>query len=643
MGRREEIEKKIVEIEEKIEIEEGHSNPNRMPARNFIIFAIAGGNGNTMSILKHKVHNLLRNPDACEFLSIDGQNLDAESVNFASEIESIILSASQEHVEVSDLFSIFICPVIFAENAELLALQKFVAEVTSYMKRSGRTPIWQPFLLIKRVTTEYSKTIKYVRFIEDFLSGEGKEISNRCCLLSDQDANGFGIGEEDLLQTVATTVILQDVIAEDSRSLEAVLARTRAASNSSEQGKMFFTSRNSSISNPRRIITLQRMESALDFFSGKTDQETNGAIRRMNFKFLNEIVRPYLSKLPHHANAISFFPIYATMNGDDFHNRLESTIKKYYSDPINCETALANQLDIATGRFLEEYFNNNGSLPNLRELIKSGVIGSEIENHSMDCYCDIPFEQVQVTSGKTQQFSAGEYGLARVYCEKQIRETSHKLMQRLIHYLESSNLLKRIADTQECLDDIETVINYRLRRLREVESVLVVNQNSRSSDLCDVQRDWFEQQAMNDYKKYGDYNKKFDNIVFRLLKGDTDDYCTLLSICYDAVKNDDDNMRFLQKVNEECARDESRASEFIHTIKRNWGYTLRFASYDESQDVICVVGDPMNSLSRSLEERFHATRISFPGFDRIDVLRISAPFSPENIWEWEQINAMSEE
>lgn len=633
---------KIEEIEDSIEINDGHSNPNRIPARNYIIFALAGGDEDAQMILKHKVYNLLRNPDACAFINIDKN--DASENTYPDLIEKIIEDASNNHVDVQDLFTIYLCPVISAVDADQQKLELFFSSVNDYMRKSGRSPIWQPFLLIKRSTQQYENIYSNISFIEHFLTGPGKEISNRCCLLSYQDANGFTVHLEDLLQTVAMTVILQDSISDNQGSIEGVISRVRIASNNVDADKLFFTTRNSSISNPRRSIILQRMISAMEFFSGKTDPNTSDALRRMNFKFLNEIIKPYLDQLPHRDQKISFFPLYATMSGDDFHMRLEQVLAKYYSNPLNSKEAVSAQLNKAVDAFLYNFFLNNGSLQNLKEILVGGSIKDLFESHSMELSNFIPMEDIDLHNKKLDFLAVGEYAAAKQYCEKEINDASRKLMLKLASSLENSDLVSVISDIQEGLDTVIDVVNERLRKLKDAESVLVIDQNNKSKDLSDVQSDWFINQAASNFEQYEKYNKAFDKAILDLLKADTDDYDVILDICYDAVKGSaESNYEFLKKVSDECSRDDSKAFDFINTIKRNWGYTLRFASYDESRDVTCVIGDPLNYLSRSIKDKFNATQFGFSGFDRIDVMRISAPFAPEEIWEWQQIqSSMSE-
>ena len=127
-------------------------------------------------------------------------------------------------------------------------------------------------------------------------------------------------------------------------------------------------------------------------------------------------------------------------------------------------------------------------------------------------------------------------------------------------------------------------------------------------------------------------------MIFDLLRAIPEDASDLLGVCYDAVKEGGySNMDYLHRVSDDCAANADRAQEYANTVEKSWCYTLRFLKHEEAMDITCVIGDPTNRFCDVLCERFNGTMFEFKEFDRIDVLHISNPFAPSNIWEWEQI------
>ena len=181
-------------------------------------------------------------------------------------------------------------------------------------------------------------------------------------------------------------------------------------------------------------------------------------------------------------------------------------------------------------------------------------------------------------------------------------------------------------------------IHTRLRQLKDVETVLVVEQTEQRTEFDDVQSSWLENAVLNNPTEYAASIRRFDEIVYNLLLGNTADYGAMLEVCYEAIrKSAYSNNEYLNRVSEECMVNEERAGEFAETVEKNWCYTLRFLTSDETKDATCIIGDSRNAFCKILREKFKGTLFDFNGFDRIDVLHISGAFSPENLLEWKQI------
>lgn len=632
------LEERIALIEKDIEEENERANTNRMKARFFMCFLLIGADEGVRAMLERKVRDLLRNPDACEFIHIESDTDVNNSAAIGEQIEKVLLNSANRHIDVQNLNTLFICPVIFSENKPSLSISKVLTDIDTYISHSGRTPIWQPFAVIKRNVSQYENISATVNVIRDFVNENVGDSINRCCLLSDQDGNGFTVPKENIMQTIAMTVVLQNVETQNAGAAQSILSRVKISSNAHGAEDIFFTARNAAVTNPIRSLTLQRVASAVDFFATKGDNPAEAALGRINYSFISQIMRPFLAKLPQSGGMITFFPIYSVIDGQNLRGRLQEIINKFYFEPMQGGGAKKAQLDKAVEVFLVRFFEAGGSLKSLKDLITDKNLENEFLQYAKNCFDNIPIEAPLSDKKKLQSFNEGIYAEARRYCEDLVRRSGLGLLESLSEALTEGTMLSAINKAEHELSRIKEAIGERLRKLRDVETLLVLDRTVQRTDIDEVQKGWIADRAMDDPAAFAAFSRNFDALVYGILQKNAGDLGDILGVCYSAVKGSGySNDEYLKRLSDECAVNEDRAKEFANIVEKNWCYTLRFLKHDEESDITCIIGDPSNRFCDVLIDRFKASQFAFSGFDRIDVLHISAPFAPSNMWEWKQI------
>lgn len=633
----EKFELKLSKIEKNIQEENDRANTNRMKARFFMFYILIGADEQTREVLERKVRDLLRNPDACEFIHINGEELPE---SYDEIMETAIHKASNKHVDVQNLNNLFLCPVVFANNSSNIDFVSALKSIDNFVAVLGKMPVWQPFIVIDRSVSQYENISKAVSDMERFICSNDGGYINRCCILSDKDSDGFSIPQENIMQTIAMTVVLQNVVSDGSVACQPINSVAQILSNSSEKNDLFFTARNAAVTNPVRSITMQRIKSAINYFSGKTDKTSQDTLSKIDFSFINNILYPALSQLPQIADGfVTYFPLYAVMNGPDLQQRLQEAIDKYYAEPLSGGGSKEEQIANAKKEFLVRFFALNGSLSELKEMIDDNDLSQKMILNSKGKLKGINTSERLPDKIKNKEFLSGMYLNARNYCEKIILEAGTGLIDELGKSLCDNSTKRVIEEIENAFKLVDEVVEDRLRTLRDVETVLAIDSTIQSDSFDSIHNEWMIKTATQNQKAFYEYNKNFDDLVHAMVQHkNTDDITDMLDVCYEAVKGRGyTNTEYLSRLSEECQKNEERAIEFTKEIEKNWCYTLRFLKYDENRDSACIIGDPGNRFCTVLKERFGASLYEFKDFDRIDVLRISSPFSPDNIWEWSQI------
>lgn len=625
------ISEKIIQIEEQIDTDSKNINTNRMPAKKYMIFLLIGVDTEVQDTLKRKVRNLLSNPSACEFLTLTELETSEQIDELVSNVEKILLESSKNHVEVQDLNNVLVCPIIFTEKGIFSKTVMVLDRVDQYMRKSGRSAIWQPFLVNNIEIAQYKNIYDGIQLILDFYKTEKSGVINRCCILGNHDEKNFEVPLENILQTIASTAVLQNTDTMNADSFATFTSKIRLDTNEISGDKIFYTSRNIAISNPKRSYIFSRMNEAIEYFAGDTDVTSQVALDRLDYSFVKMLIRPYYDRLPRCANKITMFPLYAVIEGSDMIERLKKIIETYYYAPLYQSSESSRMLIDAKNEFLKQFFRNNGSLQLLSEAITSGKLQNAILNTRKDYFVGVELDDIQTGNKKTQPFLQGNYLAAKERCLKIIQEFPSKVMEELAKNLTDCEMEHLVNDSINMLEETKRLINEKCRRLQEVEIQLLDDDTNERSN-------WIETLAVTNQKQFEDLNKKFDYQIYSLMVNNGEEFTKILDICYDAVKTTAcTNLEYLKKIGEEFSRNPDKDGDFFEKIRKNWTYTIRFIGRDISNDATCVIGDSDNAFCRNLISKFNATLFDFKNFDRIDVLHLSAAFSPENIREWEEI------
>ncbi len=635
------LKKRLSLIEKNIEEDNVQARMNRIPARYFMLFFLIGAEEEMCSVLERKVKELLCNPDSCEFLQIkedDGVD-NGEVIDYGTEAERLIEEAARNHCDVQDLNTVFLCPVIFSDGVKNTNIIEILKNIDSIIAKAGHQPVWQPSMILNKNISQYENIYSCINDMSAFILSMPDGRVNRCCLLSNIDENGFSVPKESILQTVAMIVVLQNVVIQSSDDSQTIRKKVARNSTLADAKHLFFTARNAAITNPVRSLLLQRMISAVDHFSGKNDDKE--VLSKIDYSFVNKIVDEYINRLPQYNGKITFFPLYGVMNDAMLHSRLKKIIKDLYYEPIYGENVRNEQIKAAKTAFLQEYFMSNGSLEELEMLIRQNGIEHELLNVKQKCYKERFYDYPDIDKKQLMQYKNSEYENAQIYCHRFISNSGWDLMEQVGNQLYNPDMLQSICNVKDCIEQIKSCLASRLRQLKEVETVLVVDQTESRSSLNDVQRGWFENEVLNNPKEYQMYDRAFDKVIYSLLQDGNEDCCALLDVCYNAVKKSANlGNYYLDRVSTECMANDDRAAEFVTAVEKSWCYTLRFLQRDESTDVTCIIGDEQNNFCKVLKSKFRGSLFSFSGFDRIDVLHVSSAFSPENILEWELIKSV---
>lgn len=630
------FEEKLAAIEKDIAEENERANTKRMKARFFMFFLLIGADSQAKNELERKVRDLLRNPDACAFLQLDsGEGTDV----YCTQLEDALLRAADKHIDVQNLNTAFFCPVVFADRGAEFNVVSILTAIDRFVHLSGRMPIWQPFVVLQRSVSQYKNIYSVLSKMQEFIRADRGGYINRCCLLSTQDGNGFSVPSENIMQTIAMTVVLQNVEVKNVGASQSINASVKIAANNKENADVFFTARNAAITNPIRSLVFQRMRSAVEYFSGRTDCSCERALKNIDYSFIGEVINPYIQKLPMVNGRVTFLPLYAVMNGPELQKRLQGVIDRYYGEPLQGDEAFEIQVENAREKFLMRFFEANGSLATLRELSEQKKFFAEIVQNSKNSLGSIPMEAPLPMRPKLNVFNTGLYQGARRCCEEMIQKAKLNLLEALSESLCDSAMLASLSHLEEILQEAKDRLADRIRTLRDVETLLVLDRTMHRTDFDSVQDGWFADMATEHPQKYYVFNKRFDALLFALLlEKDNVEPSDVMDICYQAIKGSGySNGEYLERLSEECAVNEDRANEFAGIVERSWCYTMRLLKHDEYGDTTCIIGDPKNHFCGVLQQRFKASLFGLDEFDRIDVLHISAPFAPDNIWEWEQI------
>lgn len=638
---RRKLDSKLAGIEEQILRDSNNQETGqatRMPANFFTVFMLIGEETGMLERLRSLVEGLAESATAYAFLRW--------SDDIGQRVHEAVENAADNYAKVPQLNTILLCPIYFASEGTDVSLLKGVEDVRDCMKDSGRGQIWQPYLVIHWNRDRYGEAYRGITQMKELIHSLPCETVHRCCLLSDKDEKNFTVESENILETIALCTVLQNTEPENDGAADEIRRKVQCDASDVETGDIFFTARSASVCNPVRTVTLWRMISAFKYMRGDTDEKSDNVLENMRFDFIARALKPCVDKLPHMGGKISFFPLYGVMGSDggDLHRRLEEQIKRYYEMPLRGGEELAAAIKKG---FFEEYFQQNGSLEDLRTSIqqKNGELFTRRIDvaHSLN----VAFEEALSSKRAKKVLSGGPYERARMHCIKMVEELGNGQLAELTRQLRETETVEQIRQVQEKMDMVIDCVRERMNGLGKIETVLPVGQTDVHVNYEAVQDDWFKMRAMGQgWGEVGVLNRKFDTEIQNIFLGSEGRFENLLDYCYQAVRSGiESNRKYIDSLGTECAGDPERAKEHAKKVEDGWCYALHFLNRNSTSDITCLVGNGENAFCKTLKEReqFHAKLFEFRQLDKLGVLHISSQFGQSDITVWDAIKERGQE
>lgn len=644
-----EIELALQKIEDMVEAGSEEGRRNRIGVRYFLLYLLVGGNETDGRILTRKVKNLLSDPRSCAVVSLNSADGPVSEDSVIQSIDKILLQAGKNYVEVNDLNKVIVCPVIFSASPEVKKAPSLIATVGRRIQDKGKSVIWQPFLLICDDVELYGNIYAGLRYMQGFIAEKKNDPSegiNRCCLLSDKDDKGFYVEQESLLQTVALISVMHNSTLKNPDELGAIAHKVSLNDNDKEKENYFYTARAAAIVNPKVSYTLQRIDVAFRFFSGSIDETASGAIRDIEYKTICQILEPYLKKLPVRNGKVTMYPIYGVMC-DPVKGRqtMERLIEEKYKAPFETKEARRALNLRALSWFFSKYLEKNGSLQKLKELIENGTLSNELEEARKgqggagNIVLETGFDDIDWKNEKLAEI-AGPYRHTVNDVQKYLCSKPEKLLTGLPQNV--SYVMPRVNAILESFHDVEETVKNHQRVVQKSSIVIPVGQTSLRSSFSETEEGWIKEQSM--HPEFKQLNHKFDETVKNILFGVSGaGIKDLLFICYDAVKEQTFGDRdYIRRLSEEAGANHTIVEKNKEEIDDNTRFTIRFFGRSAQNDVLCIVGAPENEFYKVLKESYKGIGFDQDNFDRIDLLRISAPFDLKVVDAWERIEKKGE-
>lgn len=652
-----EIEQTLLQIEDLVEGESGEGRKNRIGVKNFLLFLMFGGEEKDEKILSRKVKSLLADPRTCAVVTLgeDSEENPSEDPSAESKedpvasptakINGILESAGRDYVDVQDLNTVYVCPVLFAARVDKQRLTASIDEIDRFMKDKRKKTVWQPFLLLRDEVELYGNICNCFDFMTEFIAEKYSDYSaivNRCCVLSSTADNGFYVEPDSLLQTVALVSVMQNAALRNPDELAAINGKIRVNENDTEKKNYFFTARAAAVVNPKLSYTLQRIFSAFQFFSGATDTSSEHALGKINYASIDEVVRPFRGKLPSRNGKITLYPIYGVMKSPEMEQNMRRLLNDLYLSPFFSKETSNALMESALRWFFKCYFENNGSLQKLKELIESGVLAAELEKAKSNVInpnggaIRLVFDDIAWDNQKLKDIAAPYRGYADTV-RQSVFKVPGELLGSISGALTNGSFRTRIDEMLNAFQNVERVVKNHLRIVQKSEIVIHVGMTAVRSSFAETEEGWIKDQSTN--QSFQALNQKFDDGVRQMLFnvngiGIRD----LLMVCYGAVQGQCfRDEEYISRLSVEAGRNHSIVENHAGEINDNLRFTIRFLNRSSVDDFMCVVGDPENEFYKRLKEYYNGIGFGLTDFDRIDMLHISAPFELKEIDEWERI------
>jgi|GEM_PF-6620301 len=613
---------------------------NHIKIEQYIVFVLIGTEQNESKpsmenkYIRYKAKLLLSDPHTCDVIDLPAFDINAEvdySIIVSSLIEKTVKKAADDHVNVLDLNTIYVCPVVIGSNTQGQYTGQILTGIKQYSQKSHKNIRWQPFVLIQNSTNKVEENQNTISALHEFFLSE--ETCTKCCVLSDVDENGFTVEYENNLGVIVLAAILQVVGNKGARNSCTTYQQMLVK----KDDNWCFTAKNATISLPIRSITLRRVLSVFNaFFLKQTNLNT---WERMEIS-LNDFLEPYYNRLVNDNGSISTYPLYAAPV-EYPEQILKYITKKYYHDQmlgVADEEGIQNQL---YNYILDEFFNQNGSLRDIVNITDD----SRKSLREKSKFLTYPVTSKPDISAKNQR----KFELHQKY-EDNLKRWLSLFGQKLLEKVVASerfryDLPKKASLLIFRINDILQNVKNQIKKYESSEIVTVVQSTPIDSDLEAYTDHWFENTSNRNSQTVAHANMKFNKAIMKMLTGvedDVNDDLKLLEICFNYVKDNQESFsKYMMQVSETCNVDQSRADEIAQKSDLCLTYPIRImkSKKDNHTDTI-IIGNSGNSLPSILANRLNAKILNIEDTSIIEIFRTSTPFSHRDltfIYEKEEI------
>ena len=616
---RDTITKKIREIERDVvnRTDLGRLS-GRVETMNFMVFLLFGSaddlSEDAVDILEYYINDMLETPNSCVFVRAD-EYPSPEAM--ADRTLKLFQDAWETAVDVADLNTVLLCPVIFCEKDSQNDYLPFFRKLGETFRSLGKQIIWQPYVIESHMIGLNGTLRHDLEQLRDFVTSTrpGERVNN-CCILTTSDERGHHVPAARLMPTVAVTSVLLNAAGRGNYTPSAIQSCLRHE----EGGVAFLTTRSVSVTYPARTLMLKHLIKAVDSYACNSDGKDT--MTKINFGFLSELIMQNLGQLPHRGGAVDFLPLCAVMPGNGSEETIQELAYRTYIAPVCGKDVMEKLCRKALIQFFNLFFYNNGSLEELFRILSEERF--QLIEQRGGLPLDVPIEILDFRNRQLTEFGKFYTKWSQI-CLRKLQDAPKELAAKLTQDLKDPSHREKAREERKLLVDLRNLLREQISVMENYELLLE-----------DDPDDWFHQYSSEHPEAAATGNKLFDQAIYSALIGskesDTQRYETILTNCYDSIRPSlAERHSYLSDLNQR-SMDPQKAKAFFDRLRTSWFYTVR--TRDSSENIF-IVGDEDSHLFSALKRLSNAENgaLEIEDYDRIDMLSISKPFAMEDIIE----------
>lgn len=628
-----------------------------------VIFILIGGSRKEETWFRARLRIFLQNPDACVVFSA----VDCDRDHVTGMMEREFNRIAKSPAGLLTITRPIVCPVVFGHRRPSAKFSEIANTVYQYIDSQRWTQKWQPFLLLhiddSRNYIHCKKALTVVsEAMDNFLTGE---ICCRCCLLCNRNSDGFAIEDENLLNTVILLTLLQGSSSAQGRDRN--IAETIGAQLGREGPGKFYSARAVSIENPVIPILLDRIRAVLGlllegerFLSDRSDLdcEDERVLDRMDMGFLDEILEPYLRRLPQdNGQHVTLLPLYGIMPGErrqtdqaELEERAKRFYGTYYRDHLRSEEARRGQRQQLPECFLPEYLKAGGSLCGLKRILNQPE--AEVKSWLDTARLPEPILIAPMGRGGFPQGAKPDPFFAKAKFKDHVTELVNRTRKDMLLSMAESEpralLRQRLAEIIDALSALSDQLYSASLSQQSAQVSLPLTDAPPDRDVFFAEQKRWLRKKLEGQQDVG-FQQRWQAVCSCLLHVRQDDPDTLADLvcqCGDIAEEGlGDSESYMQELKQICSRNSNQLDTYVDRIKDVWLFPVRLAP-DHPPEIenrtpvgVGIVGNPNNLLCQKLEQVFAGSKRSSitDGDRRIDLVRLSGPFQHDELALWKTL------